>query len=435
MVVSFFIVGVIMKQSLAQHLTFWCYRYKLLSHNKKLKTINLMRFPKLAACCTVLALFIGTAYADGFDLHPPSATPLPPYAPITIGMSNALTGPTSALGTDLRAGAQIYFDKINRQGGIHGRKLNLASYDDGYEPTVTISNTRTLLKKDNAFLLFGYVGTPTSRVAVPIARHLGVPYIAPFTGAGFLRQPVVPVVFNIRASYADETEAMVKYLTEKLHFTRIGLFIQDDAYGSAGRTGVRKALEKRNMQVVAVGKYTRNTSDILPALNKLRAANPQAVIMVGAYAPSAVFIKQARKIGFNPVFMNVSFVGTQQLAEALGQEGEGVYITQVMPPPHDTSLPLISAYQADAASSTVPNVNTSSYGTLEGYINANVLVHIISATGPVLSRAAFISTSENLGQFNIKGLAFSFSPTNHQGSNRVYLTRIQSGTVVPVSLQ
>lgn len=228
---------------------------------------------------------------------------------------------------------------------------------------------------------------------------------------------------------------MIKYLTEKLKFTRIGLFIQNDAYGAAGRTGVRKALEKRNMQVVAVGKYTRNTSDIIPALNKLRAANPQAVIMVGAYAPSAAFIKEARKTGFNPVFMNISFVGTQQLAQALGQEGEGVYITQVMPSPQDTSLPLIRAYKADAASSTVQNINTSSYGTLEGYVNANVLVHMISTTGPILSRAAFISTSENLGQFDLKGHTFSFSPTNHQGSNRVYLTRIQSGTIVPVSWQ
>lgn len=397
--------------------------------------MNLMRFCKLAAC-HVMTLIASITYAeDGYDFLPPSATPLPSSAPITIGMSNALTGPTGALGTDFRTGAQIYFDRINEHGGIHGRKLNLVSYDDGYEPVATISNTRTLLEKDKAFLLFGYVGTPTSRVTLPIAARLGIPFIAPFTGAGFLRQPDMPVVFNVRASYADETEAMVKYLTETLHFTRIGLFIQDDAYGSAGRNGARKALEKRNLQVVSVGKYKRNTSDILPALDKLRAANPQAVIMVGAYAPSAAFIQQARKTGFNPVFMNVSFVGTQQLTEALGRDGEGVYITQVMPSPYDTSLPLIRAYQADATNSKVPNMNMFNYGTLEGYVGANVLVHMISSTGSALSRAAFISTSENLGRFNISGLNFSFSPNNHQGSTRVYLTRIVSGTVVPAAMQ
>lgn len=388
-----------------------------------------------AHVCAMLILSIGGLWAEsGFDPIPPSTAILPAGTPITIGMSNALSGPTAALGTELRQGVQVYVEKLNREGGIHGRPLKLVSYDDGYEPRATISNTRQLLEQDNAFLLFGYVGTPTSRVAMPIAAHLGVPFITPFTGAGFLRKPVVPVVFNVRASYADETEAMVAYLTEKLHLTRIGLFIQDDAYGSAGRNGVRKALEKRHLQVVAVGKYTRNTSDIQPALDKLHAANPQAVIMVGAYTPSALFIKRARQSGFNPVFMNISFVGTQKLNEALGAGGEGVYITQVMPSPRDTSNPLIRTYLADAASSSVAGINTASYGTLEGYVNARVLAHLLNATGPALSRASLISTSENLGSFTIDGLQLGFSPTNHQGSSQVYLTRIQSGTVVPVPL-
>lgn len=374
-----------------------------------------------------------------FAMQVPSSVTLPTGSDIRIGMSNPLSGPTAALGIELRQGVEIYFNKVNAEGGIYGRKLALISYDDGYEPIATISNTRALLEKDNAFLLFGYVGTPTSRVAAPIAIRAAVPYVAPFTGAKFLRQPIAPLIYNVRASYADETEAMVRYLVDKTGYKRIGLLIQDDAYGSSGRNGVTSALKQRGLEVVAVGKYPRNTSNIEPALAKLKAANPQAIILVGAYAPCAAFITQARQQGFNPLFMNISFVGTKGLIKAMGETGEGVFITQVMPSPLTTSSTIIQSYLKDSASYPPTHqpeaLDTSSYGTLEGYVDARVLVHMLKAAGPALSRKQFVTVADNLNTFDIDGMGLTFTPLEHQGSHKVYLTRVENGRAVPVPLE
>lgn len=388
-----------------------------------------MRLPILLMLLLSGNLFAQTAVFTGTS---PSTAVLPAGAEIRIGMSNALSGPTAALGTELRSGATAWFTAVNARGGIHGRKIRLISEDDGYEPAHTITTTRKLLQTDSAFALFGYVGTPTSLVATAIAARAGVPYVAPFTGAAFLRKPVMPTVYNVRAGYDDETEAMVSYLVDKRGFTRIALLVQNDAYGSAGRTCAQDALTRRNLDPVAVAKYHRNTSDVARAVGQLKLAKPQAVIIIGAYAPCAAFIKQSRPAGFNPVFMNISFVGTSGLIKALGAEGEGVFITQVVPSPEDTSIPLVQAYHEDLTAAD-PSA-TASYGGLEGYLNARVFTHMLEAAGPSLSRATFISASDALGSFDILGTPLTFNATNHQGSSRVYLTQIRSGKAVPVPL-
>lgn len=378
--------------------------------------------------CPLLAI-----HAEGpvSDEIAPSATPLEAHEDIRIGMSNALSGPASALGMYYKQGADTYFRKVNAGGGIHGRKIALISYDDGYEPLRTISNTRTLIEKDKAFLLFGYVGTPTSRVAMPIATHAGIPFVAPLTGARFLRHPVNPLVFNVRASYAEETENIVKYLVDKRHLKRIGIFIQNDGYGFSGREGVSAALGQRGLHITGVGKYERNTTDVASAVEALRKAKPDAVIMIGAYAPSAEFIKQSVTSGFNPIFINISFVGTKSLLQALGNHGEGTYISQVMPTPLDATSRLISSYMADSATFAT-DMDTSAYSALEGYVAARTLVTILEAAGPSLSRHAFVDAANRLGDFQIDDLQLHLDAGNHQALKKVYLSRIQGGRALPV---
>ena len=195
---------------------------------------------------------------------------------ILFGQSAAFSGPVQELGRNMRLGMQAAFREVNEQGGVHGRRLELVSLDDGYEPEAAIDNTRQLIEGEQVFALIGAVGTPTSRAAVPIAEDAGVPYIAPFTGSSFLRDPKWHGVVNLRASYDQETEEIVARLTDDLGIERIAIMYQDDSFGREGFRGVRRALERRALSLVAVGVYPRNTKAVKTALLDLRSGRPQA---------------------------------------------------------------------------------------------------------------------------------------------------------------
>ncbi len=347
---------------------------------------------------------------------------------VIIGMSNALSGPAKDLGTNLKLGAQIYFDKINRSGGVHGRAIKLISYDDGYEPVRTIENTKKLLE-DDVFALFGYVGTPTSKVAVPIAVRAEIPYLFPFTGAEFLRNPVTQQVFNLRASYFNETAFLVNHLVHDRHVKRVALFIQDDGYGAAGRAGVQRALEHYDQEIIAVGKYKRNTVDIEKAYKKIWDSNPDAVIMVGAYQPCAEFVKKSRRAGKKAPFLNISFVGTTSFIEEAGPAGEGSYISQVVPHPVSSNLDIVRTYRNDFVDAG--HADSINFGTLEGYLNAMTFIKALETNGKVLSRETFLETLESL-KFSEGNLTVSFTPEQHQGLQRVYLTKVVNGKAIEV---
>lgn len=373
------------------------------------------------AMAGILALLGGPTSA-GAEEHGVSANE------IIIGMSNALTGPASALGTGVKAGAMAYFKKINDAGGVNGRKIKVISYDDGYEPKRTVENTNKLITEDKVFALFGYVGTPTSTAVLPIINKEKMLYWSPFTGAEFLRTPVAKNIFNVRGSYFDEAEMQVNYLTEKLGKKKIGVFIQNDAYGLAVKGGVVKALKKRNMEIVGEGTYERNTELVDAGLSALKAYNPDAVIMVGTYKAMAAFIKKAKAQGFNPVFLNVSFVGTSALVKELGGTGDGVIITEVMPSPYDSSLSIVHQYQKDMKAAGRSDLD---YTDLEGYVDAVVFVEALRKVNGPLTHESFITAAENLST-SVGGLTFSFSPTNHQAMSKIYLTKIAGSKVVEV---
>jgi len=350
---------------------------------------------------------------------------------IVFGQSAAFKGPAAALGLEMRQGILAAFEEANAEGGVNGRKLKLISYNDGYEPDKAIENTKKLLQEDNVFALIGEVGTPTSKAAQPIASDAGVPFIGPFTGAEFLRNPHKRTVINVRASYFQETEAMVERLVTDLGVSRIAIFYQDDSYGRAGLRGVNRALERRNMELVAEGTYKRNTTAVKRAVLAIRKGNPEAVIMIGAYKPSAEFIKLARKVGIQAKFLNVSFVGSKALAKELGDAGKGVIVTQVVPFPEDESILLVARYK-EALMAVNPDAEVG-FVSLEGYTVGRLAIRVLGDLGVNVTREGFLNNVAEVRTFYLDGLTLTYGAEDNQGMDQVFLTVIQpDGSFKPV---
>lgn len=348
---------------------------------------------------------------------------------IVFGQSAAFEGPAASLGTDIRNGILAAFEEVNRTGGVNGRKLELISYNDGYEPELAIDNTRRLIEQDEVFALIGEVGTPTSRAVLPIARDYRVPFIGAFTGAAFLRDPGLSNVINIRASYDQETEELVDYLVEDRGVERIAILYQDDTYGSAGLSGVVAALNRRGVELVADGTYMRNTVAVKRAALAIRKADPDAVIIIGAYKPAAEFIRIARSIGIDSLFLTVSFVGSNALASDLGKEGSGVIVSQVVPLFHDTAVPVVASFHNAMAKLSETSgrdllIEGLGFVSLEGYITGRLVVEGLKELGDDLTRVSFISLFEELRGYEIDGFPLQYGPGDNQGSNNVFLTVI-----------
>jgi branched-chain amino acid transport system substrate-binding protein len=350
---------------------------------------------------------------------------------IVFGQSAAFDGPAAALGLGMREGILAAFNEANAGGGVNGHKLELVSYDDGYEPEKAIANTKRLIGENTVFALVGEVGTPTSNAVQPIATEAGVPFIGPFTGAAFLRDPSLKNVINIRGSYGQETEAWIEHLTKDLGISKIAILYQDDTFGRAGLAGVQKAMDKRGMKLVAEGTYERNTTAVKTALLAIRAANPEAVVMVGAYKPCAEFIKLARKLKLDAVFVNISFVGSNALAKELGPDGKGVVVTQVVPFPEDTSIPLVARYQKALKAA---NANAEvGFVSLEGYMVGQLVIQALQKLQGPVTRDGLLSTIKQVGTFDLGGVTLSYGPEDNQGMDQVFLTVIQAdGSFKPV---
>ena len=343
---------------------------------------------------------------------------------IVFGQAAALEGPTAALGQGMKTGINAAFAEANKAGGVNGRKLELKSVDDGYEPTKSIEAVNKLLGDDKVFAIAGAVGTPTSVATQPLADKAGAPFIGAFTGTEALRAPYKASVVNVRASYFQETEAMVEHLTKDLGATKIAIMYQDDAYGQAGLAGVKKALEKRSMPLAAEGTYERNTVAVKGALLAIKKGDPDAVIMIAAYKPAAEFIKLAKQIKLNATFVNISFVGSDALAREVGPAGAGTVITQVVPLPNDSSIPVIARYQ-EALKASAPSEQPG-FVSLEGYLVGRAIVAALEKMNGEPTRKAFIEAVQKSGGFDLGGFKLSYSDSSNRGSDQVYLTVIQA---------
>ncbi|WP_167492520.1 ABC transporter substrate-binding protein [Pseudomonas leptonychotis] len=345
---------------------------------------------------------------------------------IRVGMVNAQSGPAAALGLSMRNGTQAYFKRINAEGGVHGRRISLISLDDGYEPSRTAAHTRDLLSTQQVFALLGYVGTPTSRAALPLALRAQVPYLFPITGAQFLRTPTKPGVFTIRASNIDETEHLVERMTQDLKLNKIAILMQNDSYGESVKSGLNGALLKRNLKIHAQALIQRNSLDVAGAVRALQATQPEAIIFAGTYRQLSAAIKQAKALNFNTRFIGVSFIGTAGFIREAGKDGDGVYISQVVPSPHDTSRALVQAYQADM------HPGSFDHSSLEGYIGAAVFTQALLNAGAQPTRQSFLDALEHMNT-DLGAFEIAFSRTDHQGSSAVFLTRIENGQAVPAT--
>ena len=342
-----------------------------------------------------------------------------PGGRIVLGQSAALSGPASALGEQFRSGAQWVFDGVNARGGINGRMIELRSLDDGYEPDRCAENTKKLID-GGALALFGYVGTPTGLAALPLATAARVPWIAPFTGAEALRTPFNRYAFHVRASYFDETAAIVKQITS-VGLKRIAVFHQNDSYGQTGLEGVTRALKPLGLAPAGLGTVERNTVDVAAAVTSIVAHKPDAIVQIGAYKACAAFIRAARKAGFGGTFYNVSFVGTTALGKELGSDAYGVVVAQVMPYPYAPLSPLSGDYLA-AGKAALGDRFDPNYSSMEGYVGARIVVEGLRRGGNAVSSESLIAGLESLRNFDLGGFFVDFGPQKHNGSKYVDLT-------------
>jgi branched-chain amino acid transport system substrate-binding protein len=342
---------------------------------------------------------------------------------IVLGQSAPFTGPAAQLGIQMNAGTKAYFDHTNARGGVFGRKIELKTRDDRYEANLCAENTKKFIEEDKVFALVSYVGTPTTVAAMPIFTNAKVPLVGPFTGAEALRSPVNRYIFNVRASYYDETEKIVEQLVSTGN-RKIAVFYQDDAYGQAGLKGVQIAMDKRNLKIVGLGKVERNTVKVEEAVKTINASQPDAVVMISAYTSIAEFVRQMKALGSTTQFHNVSFVGSKALADALKEEGHGVAISQVVPFPWSPSVPIVKEYQEVMTKAGNTDFNFSS---LEGYIVGKVMVEGLHRAGKDLTREKLVSALEGMNNVDLGDFIVGFSTTNHSGSKFVDLTMIGRG--------
>jgi branched-chain amino acid transport system substrate-binding protein len=376
---------------------------------------------------------------------------------LVVGMSAAFTGTSRGLGIELYRGSMAYLDPINRSGGVHGRKIVIRAYDDSYNPIPAIRNTIKLIDDDNVFLLANYVGTPTVTRVLPLLKNYRKKQIYlffPFTGAAPQRQPpYADFVFNLRASYADETAGLVNHFVG-LGRRKIAVFYQADAYGRSGWEGVRNALTGFGLTIASEATYRRGTkfsTSLKPQVDILKAADPDAIVSIGSYAACAALIRDARDSEWRVPIANVSFVGSEAVAALLlkSSEANGVDYTrnlinsQVVPSYEDLSLPGINEYRQrmDEYGAKAPHPWGApdyqplrySFVSLEGYLNAKLLVHILSDLGPAPAREHVKQTVEDLHNVDLGiGTLISFGPNKHQGSDRVYYTTLKGDKFVPI---
>jgi branched-chain amino acid transport system substrate-binding protein len=351
---------------------------------------------------------------------------------IRIGSCSALSGPASFLGIQMQMGALAYFHRINDAGGIYGRKLELKSRDDAYDPEQA-TNCFNRLVQDDVFAMGFFVGTPTAAKYVPLAQAAKVPVLGLFTGAQVLYEPFKHDIICVRASYFDEAREQVDALWRERKVRKIAVIYQDDAFGKTVLEGVEHALAKYDSAPVALGTFARNTLDISAAVKTVREAKPEAVILVGPYAPVAAILKEAHASQWSPMFLTVSFVGTEGLLRAAGADAEGVIITQVVPPYDRTDLAAIQLYRT--ALEKYMSGTSPSFVSLEGFVDAMVFVEGLKAAGKDLTREKFITGIESLHHFDL-GLGpdfpLDFGPKDHKGFESVYSTVIHQGRAVVI---
>jgi len=400
---------------------------------------RMLRRATLAALLALAALLLPGCNHEREKAAANRVTPGVTETSVRLGSSLALSGHASYLGEQTLRGALCYLRQVNERGGVWGRRIELVAYDDSYDPPRCLANTQKLIVEDQVFALFCYVGTPTTVKVLPLIEDARIPLLGMFTGANALREPFNCNLFNIRASYYQETAAAVRHLVRDLGLRRIAVFYQYDAYGFDGLTGTELALKEFGLAPVARGSYVRGTQDVGEGLARIARSGAEAVVMIGTYEPCARFIRLADGNGFTPIYYTVSFVGAEELARRLDDRpGRVLIMSQVVPPPAGQNggdgpggddgvaeyVRLMARYYPDDKPNSVG---------LEGYVNARILVEGLRLAGRNLTREGFIQAVESIRDYALwPGATVTFGPGGHQGMERVYFTQLSGGRFVLV---
>ena len=340
---------------------------------------------------------------------------------IVLGQSVPLSGPSLLLGSQYNQGARLYFDAVNAKGGVNGRLIELKRLDDAMDPVQSAANTRQFIK-EGVFALFGYVGALPSLAAVPLATEAKIPFFAPLSGAQSLREPFNRYVFHVRASYFEETSAIIRQATT-VGIKKFAVFYQDNDVGQAGLDDVVRALTPLNLKPLATAKAEANSTDVGPALKTILAANPEAIIQIGTFKSSATFVRLARQAGFKGNLYNLSLVDTQAMSDELGAVARGVVVSQVMPFPYasgsSVSTEYLSALQASGLVASTPN-----YTSMEGFVAAKVFTEAARRAGKSMTRESLITALQSMQSYNVGGMNLEFGPDKNTGSRFVEMTML-----------
>jgi len=343
---------------------------------------------------------------------------------ILIGSCSALEGPSHFLGTETVSGAKAYFAMVNDAGGIDGRKLKLVAYDDSYDPAKTEACFNRLMEQ-KVFALGFFVGTPTAVKYIPMAESNKIPVVGLFTGAQTLYVPLRHWIVNVRASYFDETREQIDGMWGTLGYKKVGVIYPEDAFGAAVLEGVKAALKTLNAEPIAAASYQRQTAQVGGAIDTVKAANPEAVVLVGPANTVAPILKQSHARGWKPLFLTVSFVGTDDLIQEAGLDSDGMVITQVVPPYYLTDYKTVALYRRELTRyfpSAQPN-----FVSLEGFVDAMVLVEGLKRAGKELTRDGLIRGIESIHEFDMglgPQLKLNYSSKSHKGFDHVLPTSL-----------
>lgn len=339
--------------------------------------------------------------------------------PLRLGQSLPLSGPLAELGGEYRDGMLAYFKALNAKGGVHGRPLELVTLDDAYVVERSVENAKQLIEQDDVFALIGMFGSANYAAMLPLINQRGIPSLAPYTGSDELRTVKSPTTFWLRASYGDETEKIIDQLTT-LGIKRIAVFYQDDAFGKSGLAGVEKALAKRQLKVVATGAFDKAKGDVREAVKTIGAADPQGVVMISTYKPTAAFVREMRLAGKTSQFFALSVVGYKALQSEMGQSAAGIAIAQVMPYPWNSTTPIVREFQALPAE--IMPKSGATYTVLEGFIAAKLMTEGLRQAGPQPTREKLVAALGSLRQFDLGGFVVDYSKASRLGSNFVEVT-------------
>ncbi|MDY7540572.1 ABC transporter substrate-binding protein [Undibacterium sp. RTI2.1] len=368
-----------------------------------------------ARLCASLALVSSTLGAGGLAYAEDGVSESTILLGQTVGLTGQIAGPVK----EMNAGANAYFAYINKNGGVNGRKIEVRTLDDKFEPALAAGNAGTLIKTEHVFALFQSRGTPHTEALLPLLAENKIPLIAPSTGATLFHTPNNRYVFNVRAKYRDEVTRGVEQFNT-VGIKEIGVLHVDDSFGNDGLIGFNHAMAKYNLTPAIVFKYDRTKPDVAAVVATLNQSKAKALIIVGSATTTVDIIKAVRAQGNAVQIMTLSNNSSQSFVEALGKASAGIIVSQIMPAPNSTSTKLGQEFKEIAA----PQGVNSSYASMEGFVGAKVMVEALRRAGRNLTRDSLIRALESMRRFDLGGVVLSYTDQNHSGSEFVELTII-----------